>query len=151
MFVLLKNNTVEKYPYSVRELRKDNPQYSFPKQPSTESLAQFGMFPVADVDVEINRKTQVLTEITPVYNEQEGRWERSFDIRDKTQDELNDDETKQATLIRNHRNKMLSDTDWTQVDDAPVDKTQWAAYRQELRDISTQLGFPWEVNWPTYP
>ena len=31
---------------------------------------------------------------------------------------------------------------------APVDKAAWAAYRQELRDITAQAGFPWNVQWP---
>lgn len=54
----------------------------------------------------------------------------------------------QAKAIRDDRNKRLADCDWTQLSDAPVDKAAWAAYRQNLRDISQQTGFPWEVTWP---
>lgn len=36
--------------------------------------------------------------------------------------------------LRNKRNQLLAESDWTQVDDSPVDKRAWAAYRQELRD-----------------
>jgi hypothetical protein len=53
--------------------------------------------------------------------------------------------------VRSQRNALLSASDWTQVADAPVDKTAWAAYRQELRDITEQVGFPTEVIWPTKP
>ena len=35
--------------------------------------------------------------------------------------------------------------------DAPVDKEAWATYRQALRDITTQSGFPWEITWPDAP
>lgn len=57
----------------------------------------------------------------------------------------------QAQRIRSQRNAMLAGCDWTQLDDSPVDKTAWATYRQELRDIPIQAGFPWEVQWPTPP
>lgn len=57
----------------------------------------------------------------------------------------------QASNIRNQRNQLLKDSDWTQVLDAPVDKQAWANYRQQLRDITSQQGFPWSVQWPTQP
>ena len=57
----------------------------------------------------------------------------------------------QAEAVRTDRNKRLNDTDWTQVADAPVDKAAWATYRQALRDITAQQGFPWEVVWPEQP
>ena len=57
----------------------------------------------------------------------------------------------QADNIRNLRTEKLKDTDWTQVPDAPVDQTAWAAYRQQLRDITEQEGFPTTVVWPSKP
>jgi hypothetical protein len=57
----------------------------------------------------------------------------------------------QSASARKRRNKLLSASDWTQVADAPVDKAAWATYRQELRDISAQAGFPATVVWPTQP
>lgn len=59
--------------------------------------------------------------------------------------------TKQSEIARSIRNSMLSSCDWTQVADSPVDKALWATYRQALRDITTQTGFPWEITWPTQP
>ena len=53
--------------------------------------------------------------------------------------------------VRSQRNQKLTETDWTQVNDAPVDKAAWATYRQALRDVPTQSGFPWDVTWPTQP
>jgi hypothetical protein len=53
--------------------------------------------------------------------------------------------------VREKRNKLLSASDWTQVADAPVDKAAWATYRQALRDIPQQEGFPATVVWPTQP
>ena len=57
----------------------------------------------------------------------------------------------QAAAVRTDRNARLADCDWTQVADAPVDKAAWATYRQELRDITSQPGFPWEITWPAAP
>lgn len=53
--------------------------------------------------------------------------------------------------IRANRNGLLAASDWTQVDDAKVDKAAWAAYRQALRDITAQAGFPNDIIWPTNP
>jgi len=58
---------------------------------------------------------------------------------------------RQAKEIRSQRNTKLSESDWTQVADAPVNKAAWATYRQALRDVSAQANFPWEVTWPTQP
>lgn len=60
-------------------------------------------------------------------------------------------DAEQAKSVRTARAKKLSDSDWTQVADAPVDKTLWATYRQALRDVPSQSGFPWTIDWPTQP
>lgn len=52
---------------------------------------------------------------------------------------------------RTLRNELLASCDWTQVVDAPVDQAAWATYRQALRDITAQAGFPDNVTWPTKP
>lgn len=62
------------------------------------------------------------------------------------------DESKAALEIREQRNQKLKDTDWTQLDDSPgQNKLAWATYRQALRDVPEQTGFPWEVQWPNEP
>ena len=56
-----------------------------------------------------------------------------------------------ADQIRAQRNALLAACDWTQVADAPVDDLAWAVYRQALRDIPDQAGFPASVEWPVAP
>ena len=56
-----------------------------------------------------------------------------------------------AAEIRTERDAKLTESDWTQVADAPVDQAAWATYRQALRDIPSQAGFPNEVTWPVEP
>jgi len=53
--------------------------------------------------------------------------------------------------IRDLRDRLLAESDWTQVSDAPTDKLAWASYRQSLRDIPQQKGFPDNVIWPEKP
>lgn len=62
-----------------------------------------------------------------------------------------EDEETAALLARMIRNKELIDTDSEMVSDRPSDKEAWAAYRQELRDITAQPGFPFVINWPVSP
>lgn len=56
-----------------------------------------------------------------------------------------------ASEARVKRNVLLSASDWTQVADAPVDKVAWATYRQALRNLTNQAGFPSSINWPVEP
>jgi hypothetical protein len=56
-----------------------------------------------------------------------------------------------AEEVRAKRDRLLAESDWTQVADAPVDQTAWATYRQALRDIPDQQGFPENVEWPVKP
>ena len=58
---------------------------------------------------------------------------------------------KTAEQVRAERNALLVSCDWTQVADAPVDQAAWAIYRQALRDITGQAGFPTSVVWPISP
>lgn len=56
-----------------------------------------------------------------------------------------------ASDARQQRNQALKDCDWTQVADAPVNQTAWAAYRQALRDVTLQPEFPINIEWPVKP
>lgn len=60
-------------------------------------------------------------------------------------------DAEQAKSVRATRDAKLSECDWTQVADAPVDKAVWVTYRQALRDVTAQTGFPWTVEWPVAP
>lgn len=56
-----------------------------------------------------------------------------------------------GVMERHRRDTLLAQSDWTQVADAPVDAGAWAAYRQALRDLPGQPGFPETINWPVRP
>jgi len=56
-----------------------------------------------------------------------------------------------AEQARAKRDGLLTESDWTQVADAPVDQAAWATYRQALRNLPTQAGFPENIDWPIAP
>jgi hypothetical protein len=142
MYLKLNNEIIEKYPYSIGELRRDNPQTSFPATPSNVLLAEWNMSPVKPTPKpEYNYLTQTVIEKQPVNN---NGWTQVWEVNNLPQNEA-------EANVRGYRDELLSESDWTQVADAPVDKAAWAAYRQALRDIPQQAGFPYSVNWPSKP
>ncbi len=59
-----------------------------------------------------------------------------------------------AGAARVERNRLLAETDWTQIPDAPIlasKRAEWATYRKALRDLTGQAGFPQTVVWPQTP
>lgn len=66
---------------------------------------------------------------------------------------VSEEEEKSAALmqLRMKRDRLLSACDWTQVPDAPVDRSAWAAYRQALRDLPANTEDPRTPTWPTPP
>jgi hypothetical protein len=50
------------------------------------------------------------------------------------------------------RGNLLANSDWTQLPDVPEEtRLKWQEYRQALRDITLQEGFPENIIWPTKP
>ena len=57
-----------------------------------------------------------------------------------------------ASMVRADRSNLLKGTDWTQNSDVPEStRTLWAPYRQALRDVPSQAGFPYDISWPSLP
>jgi hypothetical protein len=81
----------------------------------------------------------------------DGQWYTKYSVAEMDADAITAKNAEQAKSIRTQRDDKLKASDWTQVADAPVDKSAWATYRQSLRDLTKQTGFPWEINWPTEP
>jgi hypothetical protein len=81
----------------------------------------------------------------------DGKWYTKYSVADMDADAIAAKDTEQAEAIRSQRTDKLKGSDWTQVADAPVDKAAWATYRQALRDITAQPGFPWDTQWPDAP
>ena len=141
MFIKLTNGVPEKY--TLGQLRQDNPNVSFPKDIPLETLASYTVYPLTVADrPSYNNLTEGTVLNTPT--EVNGAWIQSYSVVQKPQEDA-------ERNIRNRRNDLLLESDWTQVADAPVDKTVWATYRQALRDITSQEGFPFNITFPTKP
>lgn len=56
-----------------------------------------------------------------------------------------------AAAVRAERDRLIGATDWTVLSDAKTTKADWKTYRQKLRDVPEQAGFPYDVEWPVCP
>jgi hypothetical protein len=148
MYIKTTNGAYEK-PYSIGQLRKDNPNTSFPKNPTVTLLAEWGVYPVTPTSQPSVDHTKNVTEKPPV--KQGDEWVQVWEVLDATESEIQGRIADKANAIRAERDRKLVESDWTQVLDAAVDKAAWATYRQALRDIPQQEGFPATVVWPTQP
>ena len=81
----------------------------------------------------------------------DGKWYTKYSVAEMDAESITAKDSEQAKSIREERSTKLAESDWTQVADAPVDKAVWATYRQALRDITAQSGFPWTITWPDAP
>lgn len=131
------------------EFRASHPNTSFPPQLTAELLDSMG----ADVVFEgpQAQPTRYQVGFRDGVEQVDGKWFTKYSVVDMGQDAKDALDAQQAASVRSQRTQKLVESDWTQVADAPVDKAAWAVYRQALRDVTTQTGFPWEVEWPTQP
>jgi hypothetical protein len=149
MFAKIINDVVEKYPYSIGQLRKDNSNVSFPKEPNAETLAAFNTFEVVRTPQPEVDHTQSVGENVP--QKIKGVWTQVWNISNLDEDTLAERTEGRAQQVRDERNYKIAASDWTQLSDSPVDQEAWAVYRQALRDVPEQAGFPWNVTWPSKP
>lgn len=86
-----------------------------------------------------------------VEQKSDGKWYTKYSVADMEADAKAAKDAEVAKAVRANRDLMLSQSDWTQVADAPVNKAAWATYRQALRDLPSQAGFPHNITWPNKP
>ena len=155
---------------TVSQFKASYPNTSFPKQITTDILNSYGY------DAVLNGASATVTAPYGVstrdgVEEIDGKWFTKFIagpvFTDTTDGEGNvttaaDNEAayrasvdaQAGTLVRATRDQKLTASDWTQMADSPLasdKKTEWATYRQSLRDLPTASGFPHTMTWPTEP
>ena len=149
MYVKVLNNAVDTFPYSIAQLKLDNPNTSFPATMSDETLAEWNVFPVVLAErPTLNHDQTATMDSTPTLSE--GVWGLGWTVVAYTQDELDII----SANVRDERDEKLNLCDWTQMPDSPLsdaDKTLWQTYRQALRDVPAQTNFPTDITWPTEP
>ena len=152
MLVKITNGNVDTYPYNVGQLRRDNPNTSFPKQIPSDMLESYGIMPVAYTDMpSIDERTQsVEQESTPSLVD--GAWTIGWTTSSKTAEETQEYDDSMASSSRSKRDGLLADTDYFALTDVTMDAAM-TTYRQALRDITTHADWPnlADSDWPTKP
>lgn len=128
--------------YSIGQLRRDNPNTSFPKTPSEALLVEWGVYPFTVQDQPTyDYLTQTATAMAIA--EVNGTWTQGWVVSNLPTEDA-------ARNARSKRDMQLSQTDWMALSDVTL-TVPWAAYRQSLRDVTSQPGFPYGISWPVKP
>lgn len=86
MYIKLKNGNIEKYPYSLNELLRDNPNTSFPAEIPDSLAAEFEVYPVIPADYPQVDYTKTVVEETPILIN--GVWHQEYTTVDATESEI---------------------------------------------------------------
>ena len=140
------------YPYSVQDLKLENKNISFPTSIPDSLLETFGIYKVELRDSGYDDDyTKDVVEITPILSG--SVYVQTYQISDADETTINIRKEQKWEEIREQRNQLLSECDWTQFQDSPItgsSLTEWQTYRQSLRDITSQEN-PFSLTWPARP
>lgn len=134
---------------AVGDYRSLFPQTSFSENgPSQSFLTENGCLQVSQFKP-YDRNTQKLTPVAPYV---EGDQVYTVTVESLTSEDRQTKRKQAAAEARKQRDTLMAATDWTQLDDYPkANKAAWKNYRQQLRDVPQQSGFPETIIWPTSP
>lgn len=150
-YFLDNNNNIIK-PFSFSELKKRNPNISFESKTNVEDLV--GNYNIVSVEVpnqiEYDSSKEKLSLSEPFV--ENGIWKRTWNKILLSESEILSISTQKESEVREERNLLLSQSDWTQCRDVNLSNDiEWVEYRQKLRDITNQPEFPHTVTWPKKP
>lgn len=137
--------TVLEYPVHEGDIRLRYPSTSFPRPfvpPQDYVLVASTPQPACNWDEDVIAGDPALID---------GSWQQTWQVVPADAAELEQRTQAQADAVRMQRQQLLAGSDWTQIPDAGVNRSAWAAYRQALRQLPEQEGFPWSVAWPVPP
>ena len=152
MHVKLTNGNVDTYPYSVGQLRRDNPHTSFPRRIPDEMLADYGVHPVNPVPVPSHNDRTQRVEQNAAPHAEAGKWFIGWQVVDKTSEEVQAYDDGVAANNRAIRAAKLAATDYLALSDHAL-SAEMATYRQALRDITAHANWPHlsDADWPVKP
>jgi hypothetical protein len=147
MYLRIINNNIT-YPYSIKNLREDHPNISFPAELSEQMVVEWDMYEVRTTP-KPSDYTKNIVEGTPILVE--GVYYQNWVQTDASQSEIDLRLSAKWEEVKLIRNEMLLECDWTQLSDIPTEiKELWQPYRQSLRDITSQNN-PFNIVWPDKP
>lgn len=146
-----KDNSIV-FPYSRVLAAIDFPNVSFPKVMTPEIWADYSVFPVEVLSPEsYDPQTHTISRNSkPELNEESGAWELGYELMEIGDEEKARKEVVAESAAREIRDILLKDSDVWALSDRTMTEEQ-IAYRQALRDITDQDGFPFNIDWPTKP
>lgn len=113
-------------------------------------LAEHGFFPVVHVEPAETADDESAKEVEP--EQVDGVWKRKWLIEKLSAEAFDAKKKEKAKDVRDKRDRLLADCDWTQLLDAPAEtQALFAPYRQLLRDVPKQADFPFRIDWPVKP
>jgi len=140
------------YPYSVQNLKNENPNISFPTIISDSLLESFNIYQVEMKNSGYDSDdTKDVTEVTPTLSG--SIYIQTYTISDADTETINKRREIKWSEVRSNRDSLLSECDWTQFNDSPISGStliDWQTYRQSLRDITNQ-STPYDITWPNRP
>lgn len=149
----VENGSISQYPIGAVDVKRRYPNTSFATPLEGQDLSSFGVVEVVATDQPtIDYTTQKLEAGAPAFDG--GTWRQVWNVIELSTQEKQTIQDNKAASVRADRNRRLAECDWTQLSDCPLsdaDKAAWSTYRQELRDIPGQSGFPWDISWPNTP
>ena len=157
MYAFIQNNQVVEYPASRSSLQKRNPNVSFPKDLTDEIYASFGYVRIVDTEQPAYDKDKgQLVLDTPEYVDGSWRQRWKFIKDDDALISQRQAEAEQAVLVqqRAQRNSLLQQSDLDVILSLEATNSipdALKTYRQALRDVPEQAGFPDKITWPTKP
>ena len=151
MYLKVSGSTIT-YPYSVQNLKNENPNISFPTIISDSLLESFNIYQVEMKNSGYdNDDSKDVTEVTPTLSG--SIYMQTYTISDADTETINKRREIKWSEVRSGRDSLLSESDWTQFNDSPISGstlTDWQTYRQSLRDITNQSD-PYDITWPNIP
>ena len=150
MYVKTLNNEIETYPYSVEQFRADNPNTSFPAEVSDDLLAEHDVYPVGYQPAPAYDPATQRMVVSSQPSLIDGSWVLTKSIENKTAEQITAYTASKESEVRTQRNALLAETDWCALSDVTM-SADMTTYRQALRDVPEQAGFPHSVTWPTKP
>jgi len=149
MYVKVINGSIDQFPYTLLQLRRDNKNTSFPKVMAEETLNSFNVYSVVSKAIdEFNNQTHFAkADALPVLNNTV--WELDYTVTAVPQEELDQKNAQLVADKRSMRDSLLAETDWMALSDVTMSDA-WKTYRQALRDFPTQSNFP-NIDFPAKP
>jgi hypothetical protein len=155
MYAKIVNSVAVEYPVFEGQLEERHPDRTYPLDisgdPIPEGYVRVKPFQPAESPTEIRYKyVMAMPKLI------DGEWTESYDKVERSAEELSLANESLSAQVRIDRDKLLKHSDnrirsdvWDKYTDQ--EKAEWADYRQALKDIPDQPGFPTDVEWPLEP